>query len=114
MGVYVELPPRSMLRAANGGRTGRLASCRNAHGPEIRRIRLMPTLADTREELRVAIVGAGLMGRWHAQYATASGAEIAAIVDPDPAARATLGKKYGTAAQFADLEACFGADGVEV
>jgi predicted dehydrogenase len=80
----------------------------------MRRIRLMATLADTREELRVAIVGAGLMGRWHAQYAAVSGAEIAAIVDPDPAARATLGKKYGTAAQFADLEACLGSDSVEV
>jgi predicted dehydrogenase len=64
--------------------------------------------------LAVAIVGAGVMGRWHAQYATACGAEIAAIVDPDPARRAALRRKYNTAAEFADLAACLVANRVEV
>ena len=54
----------------------------------------------------VVIVGAGLMGRWHAYYATRAGAEIAAIVDRQPRAAAALGAKYPHARVFADLPSC--------
>lgn len=74
----------------------------------------MVTSTDTGESLRAAIVGAGLMGRWHAQYASACGAEIAAVVDPDPAARAALGRKYSAAVEFADLEECLASNRVQV
>src|SRR5215212_3832073 len=56
--------------------------------------------------LRVAIVGAGLMGRWHAYYAARAGAEIAAIVDEDAHAARTLGRRYSRVTTFANLEAC--------
>jgi predicted dehydrogenase len=44
--------------------------------------------------LRVAIVGAGLMGRWHAQAAQQAGGRITAIVDPDAARRAGLAARF--------------------
>lgn len=57
-------------------------------------------------ELRIAIVGAGVMGRWHARYAAAAGAEIAAVVDPNGSARQRLAVKHGHPAEFADLVEC--------
>jgi predicted dehydrogenase len=41
---------------------------------------------------RTAVIGAGYLGRFHAQkYAQAEACELVAIVDPDPAARAAVG-----------------------
>src|ERR671934_1302582 len=65
-------------------------------------------------QLRAAVVGAGLMGRWHAYYAAAVGSEIAAVVDPDPGARAALAARHRGAAGFADLEECFTATRIDV
>lgn len=59
-----------------------------------------------RSGLQAAIVGAGLMGRWHAHFAHAAGAAITGIVDPDPPAARRLQKKFRTAACFLRLEDC--------
>lgn len=56
--------------------------------------------------LRVAIVGAGLMGRWHAYYAAKAGATIVAIVDLDARSAAELGRTYPSAHLLRDLSAC--------
>jgi predicted dehydrogenase len=48
--------------------------------------------------VRVAVIGAGVMGRHHANnYLALPGAELAAIVDPDPFARAAAERTFGCA-----------------
>lgn len=64
--------------------------------------------------LRVAIVGAGLMGRWHAHYAARNGARVVAIVDRDPAVALALCKRHPTAEVFPDLDECLGRAHVDV
>ena len=57
-----------------------------------------------RSRLRIAVIGAGVMGRYHAQiYAGLPGAELVAVVDPDPARRADVASACGCAA-FATLD----------
>ncbi|MDL0429776.1 Gfo/Idh/MocA family oxidoreductase [Marinobacter sp. TBZ242] len=57
----------------------------------------------TDEQLTVAIVGAGLMGNWHAHAAQKNGALIAAVIDSSAQAANTLVDRYGGRA-FSDLE----------
>jgi predicted dehydrogenase len=54
--------------------------------------------------LRVGIVGAGLMGRWHADVARRSGARVAAIMDPDLERAARLSARHSKVGIFPDLE----------
>jgi predicted dehydrogenase len=50
-------------------------------------------------KVRTAVIGVGYLGRFHAQkYAQAEGCELAAVVDPDPAARAAVGAELHVAA----------------
>ena len=52
---------------------------------------------------RIAVIGAGLVGRRHVEL-VARGATLAAVVDPDPAAKA-LADRHGVP-WFADLSEC--------
>jgi predicted dehydrogenase len=53
---------------------------------------------------RVAIIGAGLMGRWHADAVRRIGGRVAVIVDPDAAAREALGRRHPGAMVVPDLD----------
>jgi predicted dehydrogenase len=67
------------------------------------------------KSLRLAVVGAGHLGRWHAQQlAGLDGVELVAICDPDPA-RQAVADLYGVplVASHGDLEA-FELDGVSI
>lgn len=48
--------------------------------------------------IRVAVIGAGLMGYWHAFYARKNKANILAVVDPDAHAAARLAQMHGATA----------------
>lgn len=50
-------------------------------------------MTDSREP-RAAIIGAGLMGRWHADAVRRIGGRVALIVDPNESARLALGRRY--------------------
>lgn len=51
----------------------------------------------------VAIVGAGLMGAWHARYARSCGASICGVVDRDHAAAGQLASQFAAGRAFAEL-----------
>ncbi len=53
--------------------------------------------------LRVGILGAGLMGRWHSEYARRAGARIVAVADQDIASAGSLSERVSAQA-FSDLD----------
>ncbi len=57
----------------------------------------------TESSLRVAIVGAGLMGQWHAYYAERHGATVTAVVDSIPEAATSLARRVGNTATFREI-----------
>jgi predicted dehydrogenase len=56
-------------------------------------------------EPRAAIIGAGLMGRWHADAVRRVGGRVTVIVDPDDKAREALGRRHPEARLFESLDA---------
>ena len=62
------------------------------------------SLPVSRSELSFLIIGAGLMGRYHAHAALAAGASIAGIVDADFEAAKSLAKEFRGAAPTTSLE----------
>jgi len=54
--------------------------------------------------LRAVVVGAGLMGRWHADAIRHAGEHVIAVVDPDEERAANLVKRLGGAVIYACLE----------
>ena len=55
--------------------------------------------------MRVAVVGAGLMGYWHAYFGQRLGAEVAAVVDSTQVAATSLARRARKAAVFAEMGA---------
>jgi predicted dehydrogenase len=53
--------------------------------------------------MRAAVVGAGLMGRWHAHELIRAGGAAVAVVDPNLGAAARLAEKHASAQAFAGL-----------
>lgn len=53
---------------------------------------------------KAAVVGAGLMGRWHADAIRRAGAKIVAIVDPNEKRAVELAKRHGFAKVYPRLE----------
>jgi len=49
----------------------------------------------TSGQVRAAIVGAGLMGRWHADAVQRVGGRVAIVADPDPDRAAELAEEFG-------------------
>jgi predicted dehydrogenase len=56
---------------------------------------------------RAAIIGAGLMGRWHADAVRKIGGRVTVIVDPDDRARGVLGRRHPAARLTAELDPSF-------
>lgn len=57
------------------------------------------------DRLRAAIVGAGVMGRWHADASTRAGGRVVAVVDPDLRRAETLARRHRGCRPFESLAA---------
>ena len=64
--------------------------------------------------LSAAVVGAGLMGRWHALAAQHAGASVVGIVDPDPHRAASLARQLRLAHPAASLEELLRNNSIDV
>lgn len=63
---------------------------------------------------RVAIVGAGLMGRWHARAAARAGSTVVAVADPEPTRAAALALRHPGAHATDSLEAALAVGGIDI
>lgn len=60
--------------------------------------------------LRIGIIGAGLMGRWHGHTAMRLGAQVVAIADREPSAAAELGRRLGCSQLYGSGEDLINAE----
>lgn len=79
-----------------------------------RKINGVRTLTVTRSKIPSLIIGAGLMGRYHARAAMAAGATICGIVDRDLKAAKSLAGRSSCASATTSLEEALKATGAEV
>lgn len=63
---------------------------------------------------RVAVVGAGLMGTWHAYYAALNDGEVLGIVDPDAQHAEKFARKHKHARHYATLKDLLAANRIDV
>lgn len=63
--------------------------------------------------LRVGILGAGLMGRWHSEYALRAGARIVAVADQDISSASSLSARV-SAQSYSDLADMLEKSGLDV
>ncbi|MEO6051184.1 MAG: Gfo/Idh/MocA family oxidoreductase [Pyrinomonadaceae bacterium] len=77
---------------------------------------MAPTRADLNagKKLRAGVVGAGLMGRWHAYALERSGGEVVAIVDLDIVKAQSLASRYQKSKAFSDLEEMLALQNLDV
>src|SRR5215218_5526690 len=54
--------------------------------------------------VRAAVVGAGLMGLWHARELSRAGGVLVGVADPDEEARSALVRRFTSARPFAALD----------
>lgn len=73
-----------------------------------------PAVSVTGVPLPTIIVGAGLMGRWHADAVRHVGGRVVAIVDPHAAHAAALARRHAGASVFGALEPALAAVGTGV
>lgn len=64
--------------------------------------------------LRIGIVGAGLMGKWHAYFANKAGGQIVAIADVNEKQASQLVEKYSSAKYFKDVLEMFSQQAIDV
>jgi predicted dehydrogenase len=64
--------------------------------------------------VRAALVGAGLMGRWHAHAIRHAGARVAVVIDPDRSRAERLARMAGGAAVATDLGDALRAHALDV
>ncbi len=76
---------------------------RSDHGESVE-IRPVQVKTAPGAKIRAGIVGAGLMGRWHAQAAKKAGGEVVAIADRDERSAARLISDFPSAKDYGSLE----------